>query len=393
VRFEDDMRTMVCYRDAARDPMAAVDPSRVTVEWSSAPVNRPENSLTGVSFRRGAGCWEDMALVEKAGYTVRFAQHWVFEGTGLCEGDLFAIGAVGYETDAADVEEVDGVPRVTGRDGTPADFVVLGTADLRQWRGYGQGGHATMGIFRRGRGTVFNAATVNWANRLDDPVVARITANVVDRFAGFRPADEWEDIGSSEGIRAVAACEHLLFGVTDSGLLATRDICAQNLGWRAVDTATGLLTVAAPRETNVGRTVGLYGLFDDGTVAFREPLPEPTSWEPLCRAPEGTIDLAVCFESLFAVTEEGALWSLSLAALRDSDAWRRIGDAAGVVATTGLSGRLYAATANGTVKSRLCDDDSGWEDGGSAPRVTALAGYAGWLIACCADGRLRRRAG
>jgi hypothetical protein len=251
VRFEDDLRTMVCYRDAVRDPMAAVDPSRVTVEWSSAPVNRPENSLTGVGFRRGAGCWEDMALVEKSAYTARFARHWVFDGTGLHDGEEFAVGAVGYETDAADHEEVDGVPRVTGRDGTPADFVVLATADLRHWRGCGQGGHATMGIFRRGRGTVFNAATVNWANRLDDPVVERITANVVDRLSG--PPTEWDDIGDSDGIRAIAACEHRLFGVTWRSELRVRDIAAQNLAWRTIDPAPGLLALAAPRETNVGR--------------------------------------------------------------------------------------------------------------------------------------------
>ncbi|HEX6352620.1 N,N-dimethylformamidase beta subunit family domain-containing protein [Actinophytocola sp.] len=393
VRFEDDLRTMVCYRDAAGDPMSAVDPRRVTVEWSSAPVNRPENSLTGVSFRRGAGCWEDMSLVEKAGYTARFAQHWVFDGTGLRDGEEFATGAVGYETDAADFEEIDGVPRVTGRDGTPPEFVVLATADLRHWRGYGQGGHATMGIFRRGLGTVFNAATVNWVNRLTDVTVARITANVVDRLSAPRGVEEWEDIGSSVGIRSVAACEHRLFGVTEHGKLSTRDISAQNLAWRTVDDAPGLLALAAPRETNVGRTVGLYGLFADRTVAFREPLPGPAHWDPLCRAPEGTRDLAVCFESLFAVTEDGALWALPLATLWDERAWRRIGEAAEVVAMTGLSGRLYAATANGTVKSRLCDDGSGWVDGGHAPGVTALAGYAGWLICCCADGRLRRRAG
>lgn len=392
VRFEDDLRTMVCYRDAARDPVAAIDPRRATVEWSSAPVGRPENSLTGVSFRRGAGCWEDMTLVEKAGYTVRFARHWVFEGTELRNGEEFAVGAVGYETDAADFDEVDGVPRVTGRDGTPPEFVVLATADLRHWRGYGQGGHATMGIMRRGRGTVFNAATVNWAKRLVDPVVARISANVVDRLSTPRHPEDWEDIGSCAGFRAIAACEHLLFGLTEHGTLSTRDIGAQNLAWRAVDTAADLLAMAAPRETNVGRPVGLYGLLTDGTVAFRAPLTEPAPWEPLCRAPAGALDLAVCFESLFAVTGDGVLWSLPLAALRDAQAWRRIGDAAGTVALTGLSGLLFAATADGVVCSRSCDEESAWVDDGAGHGVTALAGYAGWLIACCADGRLRRRA-
>lgn len=48
-RLEDDGRTFVCYRDATEDPLAGIDNAHVTVEWSSAPVNRPENILTGTS--------------------------------------------------------------------------------------------------------------------------------------------------------------------------------------------------------------------------------------------------------------------------------------------------------------------------------------------------------
>jgi hypothetical protein len=43
----------VCYRDAAEDPLAGINDALVTVEWTSRPVNRPENALTGTSFRRG----------------------------------------------------------------------------------------------------------------------------------------------------------------------------------------------------------------------------------------------------------------------------------------------------------------------------------------------------
>ena len=60
---------MVCYKDndpslPNRDPMRGADDSRVTVTWSASPVNRPENYLTGVSFRNGAGWWVEK---EKAG--------------------------------------------------------------------------------------------------------------------------------------------------------------------------------------------------------------------------------------------------------------------------------------------------------------------------------------
>jgi len=69
IRLEDGGRTMVCYRDAVADPLALVDPAQVTVEWSSAPVNRPENAMTGVSFRRGAGTWGSYTPASAAGRT------------------------------------------------------------------------------------------------------------------------------------------------------------------------------------------------------------------------------------------------------------------------------------------------------------------------------------
>ncbi|WP_431906787.1 N,N-dimethylformamidase beta subunit family domain-containing protein [Nonomuraea jabiensis] len=195
VRFEDDFRTMVCYRDATADPMAATDPGRVTVEWPSDPVNRPENTLTGLSFRNGAGCWVDSRVMSQESYTTRFAGHWVFEGTGLADGDTFGRGAIGYETDAADLEWVAGIPRATGRDGTPPSFVVLATADLSHWRRYGKGGAATMGLHRLGSGTVFNAGTINWGNTLDDPALATITRNVLNRLSHPPTTPTWDPIG------------------------------------------------------------------------------------------------------------------------------------------------------------------------------------------------------
>jgi len=39
-----------------------------------------------------------------------------------------------------------------------------------------------MGSFERGRGEVFTTGCTDWAFGLDDPAVARITRNVIDRF-------------------------------------------------------------------------------------------------------------------------------------------------------------------------------------------------------------------
>ncbi|NEE28197.1 hypothetical protein G3M53_22375, partial [Streptomyces sp. SID7982] len=106
-----------------------------------------------------------------------------------------------YETDSCALEWTGEVPRATGVDGTPASFVVLATADLRHWREYGQGGSATMGVFRLGAGTVFNAGTINWGSVLaDDPVVDRVTRNVLDRLGGTAPGDGWEAAGSPDEV-------------------------------------------------------------------------------------------------------------------------------------------------------------------------------------------------
>ncbi len=193
VRFEDGNRTMVCYRDANEDPMTGVDDSQVTVLWREAPVNRPENHMTGVSFANGAGWFGEKTTNRPAvGYRVHFGGHWVFYTTGLNEGDEFGAedSIVGYEVDAAQFVENNGVPQVTGQDGTPLNFIVLASADCTNWGpdgGFGPGGQsglATMGIYRR-KGVVFTAATTDWSHGLRGSwnAVSQITQNILRRLS------------------------------------------------------------------------------------------------------------------------------------------------------------------------------------------------------------------
>ncbi|WP_084468992.1 N,N-dimethylformamidase beta subunit family domain-containing protein [Nocardiopsis trehalosi] len=388
VRLEDGERTLVCYRDALSDPLAATDPARTTVEWSSAPVHRPENTLLGVSFRNGAGCWEDMSVMRHAAYTVAFADHWVYAGTGLRDGDTFGRGAVGYETDAADVREVDGVPLATGADGTSRDFTVLAAADLRHWSRYGKGGRATMGVLRTGRGTVFNAATVGWADALDDPVVSRITANVLDRLGGAAP--EWEPMGAAP-VRpvALAACEGRLFAAAPDGTLWTRLDRTQNLPWRPLGPAPGLVALSAPGAAVPGCPVGLYGLFADGRVRLRPPAPGPADWTDLYPAPSGAVDLHPVDEHLYVLTGDGRLWRRPLAAAGDA-AWSPHGDAAGLTALTGMNGRLFAVGGDGVLRTRR-PGDTGWTDLCAAPGLAVLTAVAGRITGATADGGLSWR--
>ena len=148
---------------------------------------RPENTLTGVSFRNGGERDRDDHPAQ-VGYRVQHADHWVYMGTGVREGDVFGLDEylVGYECDGAEFDRSDLAASrpvmPTGADGTPADFTILGVGDTRP-SGWGCGNSAaTMGLHTRG-GTVFNAATTDWARVLTaSPVVERITRNVLDRL-------------------------------------------------------------------------------------------------------------------------------------------------------------------------------------------------------------------
>ena len=151
----------------------------------------PENRLTGVSHRNGGGqWWGERKLI---GYTVQHAEHWIFEGTGLRDGDTFGAdhALIGYECDGASIsgrpdERGFAVPRLD--DGTPENFVILGTGRLGpEWaqdpEGFPGGRTATMGIYAN-NGVVFTAATTDWPRVLSsgDPHVEKISENVLCRL-------------------------------------------------------------------------------------------------------------------------------------------------------------------------------------------------------------------
>jgi hypothetical protein len=390
-RLEDDGTTFVCHRDALDDPLTGERNELVTVEWGSAPVDRPENHLLGVSFRRGAGCWNDLNAMAGVSWTTRFADHWVFAGTDLVDGAAFGVGTVGYETDAAETVEELGIPRVTGRDGTPTDFVVLADADLAAWRSVGQGGTATMGVFRsEGGGTVFNAATTGWGAGLHpvpDPVVERITRNVLGRLTDPAAGTDWEVIGTAEDVTAMVACENLLFAADAGGVLWTRDPVPQNLLWTEAGPAVDIRALASPREAIGGEPIGLYAITGGGDLLRRAPV-AGAGWTRR-RAADGLVALAASFRSFFAVT---AAQSLVTVPIGDAASpWTRIGDGGGVTVLTNLNGRLFGATSD-TLVTRRPVQDAEWEPVAALPGPPAgLAGHAGRLYLATADGMLHRR--
>jgi hypothetical protein len=151
----------------------------------------PENRLTGVSSRNGGGQW--WGKREPIGYRVQHAEHWIFEGTGLRDGDTFGAdhALIGYKCDGASISDRPdkqgfAVPRHD--DGTPENFIILGTGRLGpEWaqdpEGFAGGRTATMGIYAN-NGVVFTAATTDWPRVLGngDPHVEKITENILCRL-------------------------------------------------------------------------------------------------------------------------------------------------------------------------------------------------------------------
>jgi hypothetical protein len=178
---------IICYKDRNSDPYWNVDNTRVTVNWYANPVNRPENHMTGVSFRVGgyvnaAGYYP--ASEGYGDYTAYNTSNWVYAGTGLVDGNEYGYSEwlVGYETDGTVVQFTGGIPHPTGIDGTPLNFLVLGYSPASY-------GNATMGYFTRGDATVFTAGSIYWVNGLvaNDPPVLQITKNVVDSLLFVAP--------------------------------------------------------------------------------------------------------------------------------------------------------------------------------------------------------------
>jgi hypothetical protein len=301
-------------------------------------------------------------------------------------GDQFAQGYVGYETDAAEYEEVGGIPRATGHDGTPSTFVILATADLTAWSPNGQGGHATMGIYRRG-GTVFTAATTDWGNGVQsgDPTVTQITTNVIRRLSERYPGAQWELVGEAIDVTAMCGCQHRLFCVAD-GQLWWRDPILQNVHWTSIEPCTHFIAMDAPLEGEGKPSIGLFAVAADGGLWFRDQSLVSSPWSSRGVSP-GVVALACCYNSLFAATSSNDLL------LRKPDwdgPWQRIGGAVNVVAMTNVDGQLFCVTSDQVLWCRLpFESDINWTAIGTVPEpANALAGADGQLFLATTAGNL-----
>jgi len=194
IRLADDGAAIVCHQggpDGARDQW-----------WPDSGAARPEDSLSGLSYRHGGGWWDGARDTD--GYIVQQPGHWVFAGTGLAAGQSFGANTrpplVGYECDGVPIAAFDDcrrratLPPQGERGATPAGFELLAASVLgRGWQELPRreqqaergGIHAAaMGLYSSG-GTVFSAGTTDWAqvlSTMQEPCVDIITRNVIDQL-------------------------------------------------------------------------------------------------------------------------------------------------------------------------------------------------------------------
>lgn len=203
VRAEEEGHALVCYKEYfEEDPLykpKGPNPLLSTL-WSHHLLDRPENRMTGVGVLHGGFHKSHGQYMDGSGaFTAHRPDHWVFAGTGIKAGADFGgkHSVVGYECDGCEFELKEGLPQPTGRDGTPKNFQILATAPAKwgpeatllwydRWP-KDQQGAACLGLYTKaGGGTVFTAGTTDWSHGLQgkpDPVVDRVTRNVLDRLS------------------------------------------------------------------------------------------------------------------------------------------------------------------------------------------------------------------
>ncbi|MEM7346224.1 MAG: N,N-dimethylformamidase beta subunit family domain-containing protein, partial [Chloroflexota bacterium] len=86
IRYEDAGRTMVVYKDADVDP--ATTPQEETYNPWDSPINDPEAGIIGAEWIYGGKPTYYPYSEGHGGYWIQRSGHWVFDNTGLTDGDV-----------------------------------------------------------------------------------------------------------------------------------------------------------------------------------------------------------------------------------------------------------------------------------------------------------------
>jgi hypothetical protein len=223
IRLERAGKAQVCYKYRARaeDPVyRSADPSRTSASWEAPEIGRPGASTFGLNATQGLYTgWGGCAPRGVRGFPIYRPEHWAFDGTGLCYGDLLGAEghAFGYEVDGLDYVIRGGLPEPSETSGAPSGLTILalGMSSLMEEGAavpledrflsdddakyvaqmlLGDSGESAVDrvkrgagmivSFGRGRGEVFHAGSCEWVAALSrrDPMVERVTTNVLTRY-------------------------------------------------------------------------------------------------------------------------------------------------------------------------------------------------------------------
>lgn len=168
VRLEDNNRTIVAYKDKANlDPYQTINPALVTTYFRSSPVNLPEDRMFGIMYN---------GIPEKTvPMVVTNASHWLYEGTGLKDGDQIQ-GVIGGEVDRYNGS----LPNVEVIAHSPGMF-------------YGKQDYADVVWYQKPEGgKSFAVGTFYWnwfldpfgheANASYNPAIEKITTNAINKL-------------------------------------------------------------------------------------------------------------------------------------------------------------------------------------------------------------------
>jgi uncharacterized membrane protein len=249
-------RVVVCYRDAALDPVA--DPSLKTVNWRVAPLNRPEQTLVGVQYTNMV-LWRSQ-YQGYAPHVVMNSGNWVYAGTGFRDGDSVP-GIVGYEADRLFSE----FPGPNAASGT---YTLLSNSPFTSNKNTPDYSNAS--VYQASSGAwVFASGSMGWNWGLDnyggwnvvDARIQRTTANVLDRFvAAGTPADF--TLSASPSSQTATAGGSTTFGITigpTGGFTGQVTLSVSGLPGGATGsfspnpaTASSTLSVATSASTPIG---------------------------------------------------------------------------------------------------------------------------------------------
>ena len=142
-------RIIVCYQDIMLDPMYAKDNSQLTISPRDPTLDRPEQTLLG-EMSAGYIDWGT-----SYDWVVTDASSWVFNGTGLTNGDRLP-GLVGF-----------GYDKVFASFPTPPGLDVLASSPVHNVAtNAGDVSNATLYTAQSGA-YVFDAGTIDWSWGLD----------------------------------------------------------------------------------------------------------------------------------------------------------------------------------------------------------------------------------